>query len=149
MSHVAKISTVITDLECLEAAAVACGLEFHNGQQKYRWFGRHVGDYPLPTGFKASDLGKCDHAISVPGKPRAYEVGVCKNPNGDGYVLLWDFWGRGYGLQDHVGNDCCKLLDAYNKEVTIKFAQSQGWSYTEEVNSETGETTLNLYDYSG
>lgn len=150
MSHVAKIEINFTDLECLERAAKACGLVFNWGQTHYRWYGHHVGDYPMPQGFKVSDLGHCEHAISVPGNSRAYEVGVCRRKDGEeGYTLLWDFWAGGNGLQKHLGGhqDCNTLIDAYSKETTLKVAAETGMTVQEEVDAE-GATVLTLYDYS-
>lgn len=121
MSHVSKFELEVNDLEALKAACEPLGLEFKEGQKNYKWWGRSVGDYPLPAGFKASDLGKCDHALSVKGAPNAYEVGVVKKKDGKGYELLWDFYSGGYGLQAKVGLDGDKLKQMYN----IHHAQRQ------------------------
>jgi hypothetical protein len=121
MSHVSKFELEVNDLAALEAACEPLGLEFKKDQKKYKWYGHSVGDYPIPAGFKASDLGKCEHAIGVKNNPNAYEVGVVKNPNGKGYTLLWDFWAGGYGLQEKVGKDGDKLKQHYN----IQHAQRQ------------------------
>jgi hypothetical protein len=119
MSHVAKIQVVIKDLKALKAACAQIGLELVEGQKQYAWYGKHVGDYPLPEGFTAADLGKCDHAIRVIKQPlrpdgtahyrSAYEVGVVKNKDSEGYTLLWDFWAGGYGLQEAIGDEAKKL----------------------------------------
>lgn len=96
MSHIVSIKTQLLDLTAIEAAAKACGCELVRGQTTYQWWGRSVGDYPLPQGFKAKDLGKCEHAIKVPGT--TWEVGVVRARNADGsnapgYTLLCDFFG--------------------------------------------------------
>ena len=112
MSHVARIDMEIKDLTALKAAAKLLGMEFLEGQTTYRWYGRHVGDYSLPEGFKASDLGKCEHAIGIPNDKKAYEIGVVKRRDGkEGYTLLWDFWAGGYGLEAKVGKDGNKLKE--------------------------------------
>ena len=119
MSHVARIEgLVIDDLDALGEAAKACGLELVPGQRTYRWFGRSVGDYPLPAGFTEADLGKCEHAIRVPGSKTAYEIGVVgrRDVNGNalpGFELLWDFWSGGYGLRDLAGRNCQNLVQQY------------------------------------
>lgn len=106
MSHVAQCKVEITDLKSLKKAAEALGFEWREGQKTYQWFGRHVGDYPMPEGFTAADLGKCDHAIHIPGVD--YEIGVVKR--GKRYHVLFDFWDR-------------KLLKAVGGETAPKLAQ--------------------------
>lgn len=125
MSHVATIDLEINDLEALEKAAVALGLELVRDQKQYHWFGTHVGDYPVPVGFKKEDLGKCDHTLRVKGADqtkwnRPYEVGVVKNKDKAGYTLLWDFYCGGYGLQEKIGKDGGKLKQGYAVEVARK-----------------------------
>lgn len=149
MSHVTTIDIQVKDLECLKTACTNLGLEFREGQKSYKWYGRHVGDYPLPEGFTHKDLGKCDHAIGVPGNSRAYEIGVVKK--GDSYTMLWDFWQGGFGLQEKVGDGCGELVDQYAQEVAMKeaseFAQAQGWSISKEFDEETSETVIKLRKY--
>lgn len=128
MSHVAEIELHVKDLEALRKAAVALGMELREGQTQYKWFGTSVGDYPLPAGFTAEDLGKCEHALGIPGKPHAYEVGVVKRRDGKpGYTLLWDFWAGGHGLTEHVGNDGMKLVNMYAAQVSMKRMRSKGF----------------------
>ncbi len=158
MSHVAKMTTVITDLDALKKAAEICGLEFREGQMFYNWYGRHVGDYKLPEGFKASDIGKCVHALSIAGTPilgkvtpsSAYEVGVVKKKNGEGYELLWDFFAGGNGLQQKIGGkeDCNRLVNEYNRAMMENVAESQGLALEEEDYDEvTGEAVMYLCEY--
>ena len=66
MSHISKIELVIHSLEDLKEACRQLGFEFMENQKTYKWFGRWVGDTPLPEGVKIEDIGKCDHAIRVP-----------------------------------------------------------------------------------
>ena len=134
MSHVCEIQVEIKDLDALAAAAEKLGLELRRGQRTYRWWGKSVGDYPLPAGFTADELGKCEHALSVRNNPNAYEVGVVKRKDGKpGYVLLWDFYAGGQGLEDAVGKDASKLRQRYAAEVAIKNARRQGFRVTEQV----------------
>ena len=151
MSHVAIVDVEIKDLTALARACENLGLKFNEGQKTYKWYGRSVGDYPLPDGFTASDLGKCSHAISIPGNKNAYEVGICKNPNGKGYLPLWDFWNGGYGLQKMVGDNCDLLVHEYSKEVAraevSALAKAQNWEVSESYDEQTGETTIRLRKY--
>jgi hypothetical protein len=129
MSHVSTVEIEIKDVPALAAACSAMGLELVLDQKQYRWFGEHVGDYPIPDGFTKDDLGRCEHAIRIPGDGKAYEIGVVKRRDGKpGYVLMWDFWAGGYGLQDKVGKDCGRLAQEYAAQVAIKKAKLQGFN---------------------
>ena len=135
MSHVARIDLEINDLEALAVAAKQLGLEFVRGQETYRWYGRSVGDYALPVGFKAGDLGKCQHVLRIPGSAGAFEIGITKRRDGgQGYCLLWDFWngGRawgasGPGMQEKVGENGERLKQEYAAAVATKHALKQGY----------------------
>jgi len=138
MSHIAQVAVEIKSLEALKVAAARCGLEFREGKQTYNWYGRSVGDYPLPMGFTASELGKCEHAIGIPGchatgRYEPYELGVVRRRDGgEGYTLLWDFWDGGHGLEALVGQDACKLRQAYAIEAA-KLECPAGFSFFETV----------------
>jgi len=144
VSHVATIDVTITDLVALEAACKRCGLEFVRDQKTYNWYGRHVGDYPLPDGFSADDLGKCSHAIRVPGNANAYEIGLVKRRDGKpGYTLLFDFYQGGYGLMELAGDECANLRQQYSIVTAIKTARKQGHRVTEQK-LENGKVKLVL-----
>ena len=147
MSHVTVIDMEIKDLECLRQAAADLGLEFREGQTTFKWWGRNAGDYPLPEGFTAEDMGKCDHALAVKGKPNAYQVGVVKRRDGKaGFVLMWDFYGGGQGLQDVVGPGCSKLCQKYSEKVVLKHCkplQAQGWALQRTAGAD-GAVTIRL-----
>lgn len=131
MSHVSKIELKVKDLASLKRACKNLGLDFKENQKKFKWYGHHVGDYPLPQGFKKEDMGKCDHAISVKNNPKAYEVGVCKSRDGSGgYELLWDFWQNGYGLKDAIGDEGRELQEEYAACVSEKSLRDQGYIVT-------------------
>lgn len=152
MSHVAIVDIEIKDFAALARACENLGLVFNEGQKTYRWYGRSVGDYPLPTGFAASDLGKCDHAISIPGNKQAYEIGICKSREGKkSSILMWDFWAGGHGMQAKAGKDCESLIHEYAKEVArgqvSKLAKAQNWLVSEDFDPATGETTIRLRQY--
>jgi hypothetical protein len=116
MSHVQDIDTHIYDLDALEAAVAELGGTLVRDQTRYTWYGRHVGDYPLPAGFTHADLGQCHHAIKFPGT--TYEVGVV--PRRDlapgakpAYTLLYDFWGPGQKLKQAFGDRMDTLTMRY------------------------------------
>lgn len=141
MSHVATIAVEVNDLEALRAACGRLGLEFRKGQKSYRWYGTHVGDDPLPEGFTADELGKCEHAIALPNNPGAYEVGIVWR---DGkFRLLWDFWAGGGGLQAAIGDDGKKLKVAYAIERARIVARQTGHTIRE-VRRADGSTVLEL-----
>ena len=121
MSHVSTIQCEIKSLDALKAACENLGFTFKENQKHYKWFGSWVGDYPMPEGFSAEELGHCEHAIAVPGAN--YEIGVVKAKTHPGYQLMYDFWVSG-GLEPKVGKDGWKMTQEYvieqTKEVAIK-----------------------------
>jgi hypothetical protein len=142
MSHVAEIDLVITDIEVLKQAVASIeGLEWRE-KNTYKWFGTHVGDYPLPEGFTPEDLGKCEFAIGVKGRPEAYEIGVVKKKDGSGYTLLADFYGGGYGLcaiagekvkgspirELRSGQNVLRVANAYAAYMTAKQMKKKGYT---------------------
>lgn len=128
MSHVSQIDIEIKDLTALQAACARLGLIWKANQSSYKWYGRWVGDYPLPENVKVKDLGKCLHAIEVPGA--RYEVGVTE-VNGK-LTLLWDFYSSG-GLEQILGNNGGKLIQAYAVEATKAQARRAGMRAYEQV----------------
>jgi hypothetical protein len=126
MSHVTTIDLEIKDLSALKAACERLGYLWLEGQKNYRWYGRYMGNYAMPEGMTVADLGKCEHAISVPGA--SYEIGVVTR-NGK-TTLLWDFWSSG-GLERIVGKGGCKLKQAYAVEATRRAARRAGYQVTE------------------
>ena len=138
MSHVATVDVEVKDLDALAEAARAVGLELIRGQTTYRWYGRHVGDYPLPAGYAKKDLGMCEHALRIPDGPdkhaRAYEIGVVRRRDGKpGYALMWDFYSGGFGLEERVGKDCQNLRREYALTVATRAAVARGY----QVNKQT------------
>ena len=108
MSHISKIELVIHSLEDLKEACRQLGFEFMKNQKTFKWYGRWVGDTPLPEGIKIEDIGKCDHAIKV--ADCTYEVGIIRR--GNHYILLWDYYHVG-GLVQKIGLDAGILKQAY------------------------------------
>jgi hypothetical protein len=135
MSHVSEIEIKIKSLDALRAACERMGFQFVEGQKSYKWYGRFVGDSPIPVGVKVENLGKCVHAIKVPGA--SYEVGVVELPEG-GYTLYWDSWYSG-GLAAKIGADAGLLKQAYGIEAAKIAARRKGYSCYEQVR-EDGKT---------
>ena len=144
MSHVAKIDLEITDKESLLAAAAACRLEVLS-QNTYKWYGYSVGDFPLPEGFSVEDLGKCDFVLSVKGNPHAYQIGVVQR--GGKYVLLWDFFAGGYGLQEKIGTNGSLLKKEYVKNHAIKSLKQKGFN-VHSVTDSQGKQRIEMRRYS-
>ena len=109
MSHVTTIKfNGKWNLATLKAMCAAEGWDFIEGQKTFSWYGQHVGDYPLPDRFTQGDMGKCNHAINIPGAK--YQIGVIEK---EGKLhLLWDFYDAG-GLQQALGKDAGLLTKAY------------------------------------
>ena len=133
MSHIVEIQIEVKDLEALKTAVGKLGLEWREGQQNFRWYGRFMNDSQVPQGFSPNEYGKCLHAIAVPGNSQAYEVGVVRNPNGRGWSLLWDAWSGGFGLQDRIGEGACRLKQRYDAEVATKSMWEEGFMVSEEM----------------
>lgn len=91
----------------------------------YVWYGRHVGDYPIPEGFTLSDMGRCRYAIHIPGVE--YELGVVEK-NGKIYVM-WDFFSAG-GLPRVLGRNAEKLKAIYTKAKVLLTARKHRRSMT-------------------
>lgn len=141
MSHIIEIELLINDLAALKAAVAADPRLEWREKKTYNWYGRRVGNEPLPGGLSVSDLGKCDFAIGVKGKPGAYEVGVIKKKDGSGYTLMGDFYCGGFGLcevvgeklpgstnhDDKQGHNFYKLANSYAAQVSAKAMKKKGF----------------------
>jgi hypothetical protein len=121
MSHISKIELEITDLETLRQACERLDMQFIENQQTYKWYGTWIGDSELPEGISIHDLGKCEHAIRVPGAQ--YEIGIVQRDRK--YILLWDFWHQG-GLEQKLGKNAGRLKQAYAVERVRKEARLKG-----------------------
>ena len=124
MSHVTtiEIEEQSYDIDALKLMCDDEGWEWRDGQRTYAWFGKHVGDYPIPEGFTVNDMGKCDHAIHIPGCN--YEIGVVMRPDGQ-VKLIWDFWSSG-GLVKALGTKAEKLKQAYRAARLKTIAKKHG-----------------------
>lgn len=134
MSHVVQIRTVpILDTAALAAACEEMGGKLTLNKKTYTWYGRSVGDYKLPAGMTAEDLGKCEHAAKFDGLN--YEVGFAKSKieGEDGLYPIFDFWGSSRGghdgklLQDIVGEGAGRLMQSYSKHAAINAASLMGY----------------------
>src|ERR1044072_5414280 len=132
MSHVVLIKFKVEDLDCLEKAANALGLELVKDQKTYKWFGRWGGDYKMREGMTAADLGKRDHVLRVKDTPHAYEVGIVARDKE--YELLYDFRAGGHGLLLKIGQDAKDLRMRYDMETIKKDRIREGYRVWEEVN---------------
>lgn len=126
MSHITVCEIEIRSLEALRRAAQDCGLEFRENQRTHRWYGHWMGAGPMPEGH-----GTCEHALSVAGKPDAYEVGIVRS--GDGWELRFDMWNGGFGLESAVGPNCQKLLQRYGCWAARLAAEADGMEVSEET----------------
>ncbi|WP_028314654.1 DUF1257 domain-containing protein [Desulfatibacillum aliphaticivorans] len=126
MSHISKIEVRIDSLDALKLACHRLGFQFNQNQTTYKWFGRWVGDEPLPEGVSEEELGKCHHAIIVP--ECEYEIGVVKRESH--YILLWDSWYRG-GLKKKIGKNAGILKQAYSIEKIRAEARKRSYRITE------------------
>jgi hypothetical protein len=128
MSHISKIELVIHSLDDLKDACQKLGFQFMENQKTFKWYGRWVGDSPVPEGVKVEDIGKCNHAIRVPGCE--YEVGVIRRDNH--YILLWDHWHAG-GLEQKIGPNAGILKQAYTVARVRKEARRKGYRVREKI----------------
>jgi len=138
MSHVSTIDLKIKSLEAVKAMCKRMGWEFRENQKKYAWFGRWVGDSPMPEGMTVDQLGKCDHAIHVPGS--SYEIGLVKR--GDHYTAVWDYWSSGQLLRPLGGQEAPKLKQAYAVEAAKLEARKRGWLVKERKTKDSIQIVL-------
>lgn len=125
MSHVVSIDTKITDLDALISACSNLGFEFVKDQRTYQWYGRWMGDAKMPEGMTKDDLGKCNHAIKVPGA--RYEIGVARV--GNAWELRYDYWSTGGLLKALGGEKAEKLVQAYAVQKTMNELSRAGHHY--------------------
>lgn len=132
MSLVTTIKLKVLNLDTLHQAMQRFGLE-RREQQSYQWYGHWDGKASsLPEGVAATELGQCDFAYGIPGKPDAYEIGVRAKADGS-YQLLWDFWEGGFGLEDAIGEEGCQLISEYEALTYKELMTGQGYEVYEEI----------------
>lgn len=76
MSHVVTLKVKPRCKKVLRETFESLGGTWNEGATRFKWWGRSVGDYPLPQGFSEKDLveGICSHTVSFPNV--RYEVGI-------------------------------------------------------------------------
>lgn len=133
MSHVSALSMTVAEeeLPMVKQVAENLGLVFNEGQTSHKWYGRWVNDYGADDaayhqGIKPEDYGKCSHALSVPGNPNAYEVGLVKTENNK-YKFVFDFWAGGQGLCAHIGPKGEKLLQEIGTQRALNYSEKFGF----------------------
>ncbi len=149
MSHVVTVNIEVSDLKALASACKRMGLEFLEGQTSYEWYGHWVDDSPVPDGLFSPEetervrrmskgercavmnktLGRCAHAIRVPGS--RYEVGVVALANGK-FRLTWDWWDTTL-VPKLGGQKAEKLMQAYGVEKTRREALRMGYRVQEQA----------------
>jgi hypothetical protein len=143
MSHVVTESILITDLSALASAAAELGLELVRDLKSFTWFGRFMGD-TVPDSDPAT-WGTCDHVVRATDASKreigrsAYEIGVCKVPGG--YVLRYDSFLGGYGLEKLTGAKLSRLKLGYGVSVAERKLKRQGYSVTRKI-SKSGRVDL-------
>lgn len=120
MSHVAICKTepgkpLIVDLEAVKLAALNLGLKCEE-RKTYRWWGHSVGDYPIPEGYTAEELGKnAVLVLSVPLETAQelglsnvagfYELAIIEDKKNPGcYLPMYDFYGQQERLDRIIGS---------------------------------------------
>ncbi len=156
--HVVSVRVQLNDLGALNLACKRLGWKLNIGATSYRWYGRWVGDSPLPehlltpnqlaqvkamprneqSEFMNNFLAGCDHSISIPNS--RYEVGIRLTPGGHAH-LLWDWYDP--KMFDHMGTTGEPLLHAYAVERAKQEAALNGHYCTEHQLSD-GTTQLRI-----
>ncbi|MBI4090864.1 MAG: hypothetical protein HY422_02470 [Candidatus Komeilibacteria bacterium] len=141
ISHVTKVDIEIRDLDAMKAACEKRGLQLRRDQKTYRWWGHSVGDYPIPAGMTAADLGKCSHAIHL--NDASYEIGLVAQTDGS-YRMVYDFYGQANLLAAVGGQKCDGLVGDYTIEAARNAAMAQGW-----MTQDNSDSTLTIFHPDG
>lgn len=147
MSHVRTSKAKCKLIDPLKrAVAKFPKLKWKEGQKTYKWWGVWANDYAradaaYKNGIDVEDYGKCEHAIGVEGTD--WEIGVCKRKDGQGYSLVWDFYGKsGQAIEAVIGSSAEKLMVEYQKQYLAQFASEQGFTFDLTVNEDNTETNI-------
>lgn len=126
MSHVTTIDMEEKyELPELKLMCTNQAWEWREGQKQYGWYGRHVGDFPIPKSFTVEEMGKCDHAIHIPGYD--YEIGVVRKSGQ--WRLIYDFYSAGK-LDRVLGKEAGLLKQAYGVARVQTACKRQGYKYS-------------------
>lgn len=121
MSHVDTYQCAFTNLDVLTAAVKQVGGRIRQSEQ-FVWYGRHVGDHPLPKGYTVADMGKCKYAIHFDGV--RYEIGVVPSKTTPGtWDLIADFFGPGRVLPDKIK----QIKVEYAVQAALAWAKAKGY----------------------
>ena len=135
MSVMKTVSLKIKDLDAVEAAAARLGLVLRRGQTTFRQHSSHQDE-------------SCTHAISVCGKPDAYEIGLTDDGAG-GFDLSYDAFNGGKGLMEIIsakgpsGHDAGLFEQAYAVELAKRDARRRGHRVTESTSAD-GRIVLSI-----
>lgn len=127
MSCLTRLKVLIKDIEAARTAASQCGLVFLEGQTTFK---------------KWSSSGKCEHAIGVPGKSDAYEIGLIRDEENDGWTPEFDSHMGGHGLMFKAGDGLRGFLKGYAVEASKNYAQAQGMTLSMETTNDDGSIEL-------
>lgn len=151
MSHaiISKLDeTKITNIQVLKTACEMMGLEFTEcepGKGHYRTWkdqtGSWVGDWPLPEGVSAAEMGdNADFVISVPKsldpQGRTYQLGIVRDEKAECWYPAYDFYAGGQGLEAYIGevklkgkkviSSCGRLMNHYKAAQAVLANQARG-----------------------
>lgn len=146
MSHVATIDLIIKNMDALKRTCEDLGLTLKENQKTYRWFGKWVQDYhaedaAYKNGIDPKDYGRCEHAVEVPGSN--YDIGIIKNPKGDGYVTVFDFYGSGQAIHQKLGGPGLDKFRQHYAASATELEMANAGYYTEREWLPDG--SLNVY----
>lgn len=154
MSNIADIKTEIKDLEALKAACKEQGWTFHENQKTYAWWGSHHPNDTMtlkaranpPEGLTADDLGKCDHAISIPDLPewQGFKLQVGLRKTATGYRVVCDdmLTSDKFGVSA-IGINAGKLLQTYAIHKATIEARKRGYM-VQRVPGQNGKVHLQI-----
>ena len=153
MSHIETVKGEYKDLSILEATLLSYshpiyGKIIKKNKKTYKWYGKHVGDYPLPPGIKKEDLGKCDYCYGFEDES-LYEIGVIERNNT--YIPLYDFWSldnspntQGGPLQTVLGDKGSHLIQDYTVNVIKSVCTEEGYVILSQSMDREGNITLEV-----
>jgi hypothetical protein len=122
MSHIVSIPFQCRSLDAVRAACGRLGSRSAKGRRPTDGGADGRATRPLPDHVRVEDLGKCHHAIKVPGV--TYEVGIVANADGS-YDLRWDYFDNALCVA-MGGQNADKFRQTYQIEVARIEARPQG-----------------------
>lgn len=133
MSHIARMTARVTDLDAWKEACRAAGATFVEGATSHRtYYGR------TSTAPAYSPGGRCAHAVQFAGAD--YELGLYERPGVPGFDLVFDTWGPG----SKVAQAMPQLLDEYQFNVSAGQLRAEGYMVEREHVGEGARRRLRL-----